>query len=211
MHFGSTPASGSLTGQAPSPTAFSTSSPTPGRTCSYEGHAPFGPAPDRGSSGSSGLLPGAGTQLRAWGSYPAVGCPHRHLPLGPRQLRTRPHLLAAARGLGAAPLPPCSVARTRLSGTRAQEGPRTRTPAPALHTPPVGKVPLLPLTQATPPVAHKTLPLAPDPRHAPRRLQASVPGRLIQATPLRPCPRAFSRPHPQSQFPPTPNHAPRTP
>ena len=62
----------------------------------------------------------AGAQLQAWGSDPAVECPHRHLPPGPRQLRTRPHLPAAVPGLGAALLPPCSVAGTRLSGTGAR-------------------------------------------------------------------------------------------
>ena len=68
----------------------------------------------------------AGAQLRAWGSYPAVGGPHRHLPPGPRHLRTRPRLPAAARGLGAAPLLPCSAVRIRLSGTGARRvrGPR---------------------------------------------------------------------------------------
>lgn len=67
-----------------------------------------------------------GAQLRALGSYPAVGGPHRHLPPGPRHLRTRPRLPAAARGLGAAPLLPCSAVSIRLSetGVRRVRGPR---------------------------------------------------------------------------------------
>lgn len=68
--------------------------------------------------------------LGGWGSYRAVGCPHRHLPPGPRHLHTRPHLLAAALGSGAALLLPCSAVRTRLSGTGAQDGLRTGLPYP---------------------------------------------------------------------------------
>lgn len=63
------------------------------------------PPTDRGSTRAG--APGSGL-----GSYPAVGCPHRRLPPAPGQLRTRPHLPDAARGLGAARLPPCSGART---------------------------------------------------------------------------------------------------
>lgn len=106
---------------------------------------------------------GQSPSLGTGGSYPAVGCPHRHLPPGPRHLHIRPHLPAAARGSGAAPLLPCSAARTRLSGTGVWKGLRTGLPYP-LDPPPNGRVP-----------SHRLTP------------QGSAPGASLQATPPTAC------------------------
>lgn len=117
------------------------------------GPRPLGPRLWLRLSREFGALPAsAGAQLRAWGSYPAVGGPRRHPPPGPRHLRTRPRLLAAALGLGVPLLPPCSAARTRLSGTVARKGQRGTTPGLALDPPPVSMVPPPAASlQATPP------------------------------------------------------------
>lgn len=160
---------GTLPPTYPPPTSpvFAISGPTLGHTRRTQVTHLILPLPPHGYSlGSSGHAPpGQGPSLGTGGSYRAVGCPHRHLPPGPRHLHIRPHLRAVALGSRAALLQPCSAVRTRLSGTAAWEGLRTGLPHP-LDPPPTGKVPSRRLTpqgsapgaslQATPPAARQT-------------------------------------------------------
>lgn len=123
------PASPGPTSTLDSLPAFSTQEPPLGAPAGTAG-----PRPQRMLLRSSGLTPHrAVPQLRARGagSYRAVGCPHRHLPPGPRCPPVQPRLPAAALDSVVAPLPPCLAAHTRLSETGARESVRTAKPAPS--------------------------------------------------------------------------------
>ena len=217
---------GSPTGQAP-PQGF----------CTLGIGAPAGTRatpPALAAQGCQGSPSRSGAQFRTWGSYLAVGGPHHRLPPGPRHLRTRPRLPAAARGSGAALLPPCSETHTRLSGTGAREGQRTATPVLAPRPissqhdpPPAGSL------QAPPQQPARLRPWEVHPSLQSGHLQASAPGSLTpshaprthspQTTPLGP-PKCLIlgathfKPRPQSptlqappQNPPSPHLPPQAP
>lgn len=138
------------------------------------------------------------------GSYPAAGRPHRRLPRAPGRLRTRPRLPGAARGSGAARLPPWSAARAPFAGSAAREGLRAATSGsvPALDPPPASRSLSHP---APPPASHR----APPPASRPAPPPASHPAPPPASRPAPP-PASHRTPPPAShRAPPPVSHQPR--